>query len=40
MRADAMLEVGNLDGHAAFKRILRMIEELQGKEPKPGEAAH
>ena len=29
MRADAMLEVGDLDGLATWKRILRVIEELQ-----------
>ncbi len=40
MRADAMLEAGDLDGYAAFKRILRAVEELQGTEPKSGEAVH
>ncbi len=35
-----MLEAGDLDGYAVWKRILRVIEELQGKEPKPGEAVH
>jgi hypothetical protein len=40
MRADAMLKAGDRDGHAAFKRILRVIEELQGTEPKPGESVH
>ena len=29
MRADAMLEKGDLDGHAVWKRILRAVEELQ-----------
>ncbi len=29
MRADAMLEAGDLDGYAAWKRILRAAEELQ-----------
>ncbi len=38
--ADAMLEAGTPDGHAAFKRILRVIEELQGTAPKSGEAVH
>ena len=33
MRADAMLETGNLDGYAVWKRILRAVEELQGTEP-------
>jgi hypothetical protein len=40
MKADAMLEAGDLDGAATWKRILRAIEELQGSEPKPGEAVH
>jgi len=40
MWADAMLESGTLDGYAAFKRILRAIEELQGTAPKSGEAVH
>ncbi len=40
MRADAMLEKGDLEGCAVWKRILRAVEELQGAEPKPGEAVH
>ncbi len=40
MWADAMLDKGDLDGYAAWKRILRAVEELQGTEPKPGEAVH
>ena len=40
MRADAMLEAGDLDGCAVWKRILRAVEELRGAEPKPGEAVH
>jgi len=40
MRADAMLEKGDLDGYAVWKRILRAVEELQGTEPEPGEAVH
>ena len=40
MRADAMLEAGDLDGRAVFKRVLRAVEELQGTAPKPGEAVH
>ena len=35
MRADAMLETGDLDGYAAWRRILRAAEELQGTEPAP-----
>ncbi len=40
MRADAMLEKGDLDGYAMWKRILRLIEALQGTAPKSGEAVH
>ncbi len=40
LRADAMLDKGDLDGYAAWKRILRAIEELQGTEPKSGERVH
>ncbi len=40
MRADAMLDKGDLDGVATWRRILRAVEELQGTEPKPGEAVH
>ena len=40
MRADAMLDKGDLDGYAAWRRILRAVEDLQGSEPKPGEAVH
>ncbi len=40
MKADAMLEVGDLDGLAVWKRILRAVEELQGTGPRSGEAVH
>ena len=40
MRADAMLERGDLDGYAVWKRILRAVNELQGTAPKPGEVVH
>jgi hypothetical protein len=33
LRADAMLEKGDLDGYAVWKRILRAVEELQRVEP-------
>ncbi len=33
MRADVMLEAGDLDGYAVWKRILRAVAELQGTEP-------
>ncbi len=40
MRADAMLEKGDLDGCAVWKRILRAVEGLQGSVLKPGEVVH
>ncbi len=40
MRADAMLEAGDLDGYAVWKRILRAVEELQGTDPAPGTRVH
>ena len=40
MRADAMLDKGDLGGYAVWKRIIKAVEELQGTEPKPGEAVH
>ncbi len=40
MRADAMLEKSDLDGYDVWKRILRAVEELQGRVPKSGEAVH
>ncbi len=40
MRADAMLEAGDLDGLAVWKRILRAVGELQEPGPRPGEAVH
>ncbi len=40
MRADAMLDKGDLEGYAVWKRILRAVEELQGAAPKPGEVVH
>ena len=40
MKADAMFDKGDLDGAATWRRILRAVEELQGAEPKPGEAVH
>ncbi len=35
-----MLEKGDLDGYAVWKRILRAVEELQGKAPEPGVRVH
>ena len=40
MRADELLEAGDLDGVATWRRILRAVEELQRTVPKPGEAVH
>ena len=39
-RADAMLEAGDLDGHAVWKRIVKAVEELGGVEPRPGTIVH
>ena len=38
MRADAMLDKGDLDGYAVWKRILRAVGELQ--ETVPGVEVH
>jgi hypothetical protein len=40
MRADAMLDKGDLDGYAVWKRILRAMEELQGANAGPGVRIH
>ena len=37
MRADAMLDEGDLDGAAVWKRILRAVEELQRADRLSGE---
>ncbi len=37
MRADAMLDKGDLDGCAVWKRVLRAVEELLREEPREGE---
>ena len=39
-RADAMLEVGDVEGYAVWKRILRAVEELRRVEPGPGVKVH
>ncbi len=36
MRADAMLDKGDLDGCAVFKRVLKIVEEMLSKERPPG----
>ena len=40
MRADELLEAGDLDGQAVWKRIIQAIEELQSKERAEGEKLH
>ena len=40
MRADAMLDKGNLGGYAVWRRKLRAVEGLQKTEPESGEAVH
>ncbi len=40
MRADTLLEAGDLDGHVVWKQILKAIEELQRAGPNSGEAVH
>ena len=37
IRADAMLDKGDLDGLQVWKAVLRAIEELQREYPKEGE---
>ncbi len=40
MPADAMLDKGDLDGCAVWRRILKAVEELQSTVPKPGGKVH
>ena len=40
MRADELLDKGDIEGRAVWRRVIRAIEELQRKEPREGEAAH
>ncbi len=40
MRADALLEEGDLDGQAVWRQVLAAIEELLRKEPGEGEGVH
>ena len=40
MRADAMLEAGDLDGYAVWRRILRAVEELGLKQPADIDQVH
>ncbi len=40
MQADELLEAGDLDGYAVWKRVLRAVGELQRMEPGPGVEVH
>ena len=40
MRADELLEAGDLDGYAVWKRIVKAVEELQETDPAPGARVH
>ncbi len=40
MRADAMLDKGDLDGYAVWRRILRAVEQLRTGEPGPSARVH
>ena len=40
MKADAMLDEGDLDGAAVWRQIVAAINELQREELKPGERRH
>ena len=40
MKANAMLDKGNLDGAAVWRRIVAAINDIQRDEPKPGESRH
>ncbi len=40
MRADAMLEKGDLDGAATWRRILRAVEELRREIATAGDQIH
>ena len=39
-RADGMLERGDMEGCAVWKRVLKAVEEMQRKERREDEAAH
>ena len=40
MRADELLDAGDMDGRAAWLRIVRAVKELLGKRQKAGETVH
>ena len=37
MRADDMLDRGDLDGYAVWRQVLKAVEELLREEPREGE---
>ena len=39
-RATKMLDAGDVDGYAVWKRILRAIEDMKQETPRPGERQH
>ena len=40
MKADAMLDEGDLDGAAVWRRIVAAVNDLQREEPATGERRH
>ena len=40
MKADAMLDEGDLDGSAVWRRIVAAINELTSTRPRDGDAVH
>ena len=40
MRADKLLASGDMDGKRAWLRIMKAVEELQRKEPRPRVRVH
>ena len=39
-RATKMLDAGDMDGYAVWKRIVGAIEDMQRETPRPGEQRH
>ncbi len=39
-RATEMLNVGDVDGHAVWKRIVDAIKDMERETPRPGEHRH
>ncbi len=40
MQADRLLTAGDMDGKREWLRIMKAVEDLQRREPGPGERAH